>query len=133
MQNIISLLEKISSKLKDRGYVKHSNDISLITNILIKKIGSYSSHGKAAIKDPLTGKIYVGDWRGHKGIVDKSENEEIRKRLWNELFKDNSGIYSEYVGYLTPNGRFVPREEAEKELRFSPYHDWSESEIMQNK
>lgn len=130
MKNVIALLNNISTKLKNKGYTKESGYISSVANILNIKLSNSSGFGIAAIKDPMTGKIYTGDWRGHKGVLNKAENETIRKRLWEELFKDNSGRYSDYVGFVNKNGVFISREKAENALGFSMQHDWEESELL---
>jgi hypothetical protein len=69
----------------------------------------------AAIKSPATGKVYSG--YGHKQIfnqqISKSE-PGIQNQIWNEIFKDNTGKYSPYIGFVDKQGNFVSREEAEQ-------------------
>jgi hypothetical protein len=72
---------------------------------------------KAAIKSPKTEKVYTGF--GHKYIlnqIEKEEGQDVRDLLWHELFKDNTGKYSKYIGFEDEKGRFFPREEAEKRM-----------------
>lgn len=109
------------------------------------EIGSVGSIGDAqieagltpAIKDPLTGKIHVGNWQGHKGALQTTQNPEVQKRLWNELFKDNTGKYTENIGFIDKQGNYISRSEAEKmlEKKYSgtlaqQYHDVSGSTAL---
>jgi len=84
--------------------------------------------GKPAIRDPKTGKIYVGGWRGHKDAITKGETSEIQERLKYQHLLDNSNKPTENVGFIDRNGNFKSRIEVEKEMSIpkSPiqmYHD----------
>jgi len=70
--------------------------------------------GTPAIRDPKTGKVYTGNWRGHKDAIIKGENGDIQKRLQWEHFLDNTGKPTENVGFIDKNGNFISRAEAEK-------------------
>jgi hypothetical protein len=74
-----------------------------------------------AVMSPETGKIYQasGGAFSHKSIL----NTQIAKQepkaadaLWNEFFKDNTGQYSKYIGFIDDKGNFIPRLEAEKAM-----------------
>jgi hypothetical protein len=85
-----------------------------------------------ALKDPVTGKVY-SDQLGHKYILNKivsKENPQAEKALWNELFKDNTGKYSQSVGFIDKEGKFISRQEAESALSspksiLQQYHEGS--------
>lgn len=68
-----------------------------------------------AIKDPQTGKVYVGNrLYGHKFVSAKGETEAIKNRLQNEYFKDNmSAGNTSTVGFIDKKGNFISRQEAE--------------------
>lgn len=75
--------------------------------------------GTPAIRDPETGRLYTGGWRGHKDAINKAENEAIRKRLENEFYKDRFGGAADVndapnVGFIDKHGDFISRYEAEK-------------------
>ena len=70
--------------------------------------------GTPAIRDPKTGKIYVGGWRGHKDAIIKGESEAVQSRLRHEHFKDNTNQATKNVGFIDDNGNFISRSEAEK-------------------
>jgi hypothetical protein len=72
--------------------------------------------GTPAIKDPISGKIYTGGWRGHKDALAKAEDETIRTRLSHEFFLDNTNTPTENVGFVDKKGNFISRAEAEKML-----------------
>jgi hypothetical protein len=81
----------------------------------------------SAIKDPLTGKIYKGDWRGHKGAVSTGEDDAVKTRLQEQFFRDNTTGRSDYVGFLDENGNFITRAMAEGKLarmQKSPFIEW---------
>jgi hypothetical protein len=85
-----------------------------------------------AIKDPTTGEIYEGDWRGHKGALNKAPDEITRNSLWGELFKDNAGKPTDYVGFINKEGKFMSRAEAEARISNTMgggFHDFTESEL----
>lgn len=97
-------------------------------------IGSGGSMGMddflPAIKDPETGKVYVGNWLyGHKFVSAKGESELVKNRLANEYLKDNiSKGNTQSVGFVDKKGNFVSRQEAERlaNIKKSPvqmYHD----------
>jgi len=84
--------------------------------------------GTPAIRDPETGKVYTGGWRGHKNAITKGETSAIQERLKHQHFLDNSGKQTENVGFIDSKGNFISRNDAEKmaELPKSPtqlYHD----------
>ncbi|MDD5060909.1 MAG: hypothetical protein PHN44_01315 [Candidatus Marinimicrobia bacterium] len=84
--------------------------------------------GTPAIRDPETGKIYEGGWRGHKDAITKGETSEIQERLKHQHFLDNSDKPTENVGFIDRKGNFISRSEAEKvaKLPKSPlqmFHD----------
>jgi hypothetical protein len=79
--------------------------------------GGYDYVGTPAIRDPATGKIYTGDWRGHKGALTKAGDEEIEKRLRYEHFLDNTNKPTDNVGFIDKKGNFISRTEAEKMLQ----------------
>jgi hypothetical protein len=86
--------------------------------------------GTPAIRDPETGKIYTGGWRGHKDAITKGETSAIQERLKHQHFLDNSDKPTENVGFVDKKGNFISRSEAEKiaELPKSPlqmFHDES--------
>jgi len=67
-----------------------------------------------ALRD-ASGKIF-SDPLGHKAILNRIVSKEApqsEKFLWGELFKDNTGKYSNSVGFIDKQGRFIPRKEAE--------------------
>lgn len=68
-----------------------------------------------AIKDPQTGKVYVGNrLYGHKFVSAKGETEAIKNRLQKEYFKDNiSAGNTSTVGFIDKKGNFISRQEAE--------------------
>jgi hypothetical protein len=80
----------------------------------------------------VTGKVY-SDQLGHKYILNKivsKENPQAEKALWNELFKDNTGKYSQSVGFIDKEGKFISRQEAESALSspksiLQQYHEGS--------
>lgn len=78
---------------------------------------AYKKHGlKPAIKDPKSGKVYTGGPGDvHKKIYNQivKENPAIESVIRMELFKDNTGKYSPYIGFEKPDGTFIPRKEAE--------------------
>ncbi len=69
-----------------------------------------------AIKNPITGEINTGF--AHKAIIGKitRQDENAGDLLRNELFKDNTGKYSDYIGFVDKKGNFITRKEAEKSL-----------------
>jgi hypothetical protein len=73
-----------------------------------------------AIKSPESGKIYTGsNMTGHKGIFNQKISKQephAERTVWNELFKDNTGEYSPYIGFVDKQGNFISRAEAEKML-----------------
>jgi len=69
----------------------------------------------AAIKDPKTGKIYTGF--SHQSIIDNVKDNEVASRLWKEqLYDDNSG-------FIDKNGKFLNRNEAEKQYQILTMED----------
>ena len=61
---------------------------------------------------------------GHKYILNtiiEKQNPQIRDFIWNELFKDNTGKYSPYIGFITKEGEFLTRQKAEQ-LLTQPKH-----------
>jgi len=70
--------------------------------------------GTPAIRDPQTGKIYPGGWRGHKDAILKGEAPDIQERLKWEHFLDNTNKPTENVGFVDASGNFLSRTEAEK-------------------
>jgi hypothetical protein len=92
--------------------------------------GGYDFIGTPAIRDPATGKIYTGDWRGHKGALNKAENENVRNRLQQEHFLDNVNKPTSNVGFIDKKGDYISRSEAEKSIESKKslaqmYHDES--------
>jgi hypothetical protein len=69
--------------------------------------------GTPAIRDPETGKIYTGGWRGHKDAIVKGENSKIQERLKYQHFLDNTNQNTPNVGFLDDKGNFISRSEAE--------------------
>jgi len=72
--------------------------------------------GTPAIRDPTTGKIYTGGWRGHKDAIVKGESSEVQERLKYEHFLDNSDKPTENVGFIDKSGNFISRAEAEHKI-----------------
>jgi hypothetical protein len=72
--------------------------------------------GTPAIRDPETGKIYLGGWRGHKDAIIKGETSAIQERLKYQHFLDNSNKPTDNVGFIDKKGNFVSRREAEQEI-----------------
>lgn len=70
--------------------------------------------GTPAIRDPKTGKIYQGGWRGHKDAIVKGETSEIQERLKHQHFLDNTNKPTSNVGFIDKSGNFISRSEAEK-------------------
>jgi hypothetical protein len=75
--------------------------------------GGYDFIGTPAIRDPKTGKIYTGNWQGHKSAIRKAENETVESRLKHEHFLDNTGRETPNVGFIDKKGNFISRKEAE--------------------
>lgn len=70
-----------------------------------------------AIKSPSTNKIYTGNQ--HKQILNSKiikMEPNIEKTVWEELFKDNIGQYSPFIGFVDEHGTFISRLDAEKQL-----------------
>jgi hypothetical protein len=72
-----------------------------------------------AIKDPQTGKVYIGNkLYGHKFVSEKGETEAIKNRLQQQYFKDNmTAGKTENVGFVDSKGQFISRQEAETKMR----------------
>jgi hypothetical protein len=96
---------------------------------ILTKLGQSGSIGglpaklqdmKPAIKSPVSGKIYTSDKTafGHKQILNQISKTEpnAEKAAWKALFDDNSGVGSEYIGFIDKNGKFLSRIEAEKQI-----------------
>lgn len=97
--NVAKLLSKTAKALKNqRGAVGGVSDDFV---------------GTPAIRDPQTGKIYLGGWRGHKDAIIKGETSEIQERLKYQHFLDNSNKPTDNVGFIDKKGNFVSRAEAE--------------------
>jgi hypothetical protein len=82
--------------------------------------GTPDLFGAPAIRDPATGKIYLGGWRGHKDAIIKGETPEIQERLKWEHFLDNSSKPTPNVGFLDDQGNFISRVDAEKAVQQPP-------------
>lgn len=80
----------------------------------IEMYGNYTP----AIKDPVTGKVYVGKkYFGHKAISKNGESPEIQSRLHMEYFKDNrSGGNTPSVGFIDKDGNFISRNDLENKF-----------------
>jgi cell fate (sporulation/competence/biofilm development) regulator YmcA (YheA/YmcA/DUF963 family) len=72
--------------------------------------------GTPAIRDPKTGKVYTGGWRGHKDAITKGENSAIQERLKHQHFLDNVNKPTENVGFIDKRGNFISRKAAEEML-----------------
>jgi len=72
--------------------------------------------GTTAIRDPATGKIYTGGFRGHRDAILKGETPEIQDRLKQEYFNDTFSIPTGHIGYIDKRGNFLSRSEVEKEI-----------------
>jgi len=70
--------------------------------------------GTPAIRDPKTGKIYTGGWRGHKDAIVKGESSVVQERLKYQHFLDNTNKPTKNVGFLDKHGNFISRAEAEE-------------------
>jgi hypothetical protein len=92
----------------ERGAV---GDISATASVQSLKEGL-----RPAILSPETGKVYTGPM-GHKYILNKTisrEEPKISDLIKGELFKDNSGKYSDYIGFVNKAGEFISRKNAEE-------------------
>ena len=72
--------------------------------------------GQTAIRDPVTGKLYTGGFRGHRDAILKGETPEIQARLKKEYFNDTFSIPTGHIGYIDKSGNFLSRAEAEKQI-----------------
>ena len=104
-KNIGNMLSRANKKLGQKGEID---------------LGGKTYGLRPAILSPETGRIYSGKaGMGHKQIFNSEiskQEPKIEKQIWNELFKDNTGEYSPYVGFVDSKGNFIPRAEAEKAL-----------------
>ena len=78
---------------------------------------------KAAIKDPVSGKIYSG-WT-HQGIINALPNMKQKgfvEGLWGRL-SDEWDKSTDNVGFLDKEGKFITRSEADKRFHIQTMED----------
>jgi hypothetical protein len=118
LYNIGKGIKKLES-LGNKRITMPADRTKTVGNLLKNQKGSIGGIsddiiGTPAIRDPKTGKIYKGGYRGHKDAIIKGENNAVQERLKWEHFLDNANKQTPNVGFINKKGEFISRAEAEK-------------------
>lgn len=130
LKNLVEYYDKMQGRAKPKNpqsdYLSKFKDSYKKSGLSSESgaIGSYYNPEPAlktmgltpAIRDVESGKIFKGPM-GHKHIFNSQIERELpgaRDKIWRELFKDNTGKYSDYIGFVDKEGNFITRKSAEE-------------------